>query len=179
MINTFLIYIFDEKLIMKTTKICFKCKKEKPIIDFYKHLEMLDGYLGKCKECTKNDVKSNYQKKIKDINWIEKERERCREKYSRLDYKNKYSFHNEKFKFRKSSKFKNIHRYLKLKRNEEAHHWNYNEGYERDVFILSNSNHKKVHLQMFLDIEFLLYRTKTGELLETKQKHEMYINSLF
>ena len=32
---------------------------------------------------------------------------------------------------------------------------------------------------MFLDIEFLLYRTKTGELLETKQKHEIYINSLF
>jgi len=40
---------------MLKTKVCFKCKKEKTIDNFYKHPKMTDGFLGKCKECTKKD----------------------------------------------------------------------------------------------------------------------------
>lgn len=39
-----------------TRKVCFKCRVEKAIDDFYKHPKMADGHLGKCKECTKLDV---------------------------------------------------------------------------------------------------------------------------
>ena len=42
-------------------KRCFKCFCEKPLEDFYKHAAMKDGRLGKCKECTKADVKKHRQ----------------------------------------------------------------------------------------------------------------------
>jgi len=46
---------------MKTKK-CFKCMEEKPLIDFYKHPEMPDGHVNKCKDCNKKDVQDNYSR---------------------------------------------------------------------------------------------------------------------
>lgn len=40
-------------------KKCFKCNIEKPLSDYYKHKEMKDGHLNKCKECTKKDTNNN------------------------------------------------------------------------------------------------------------------------
>ena len=43
-----------------TTKTCFRCGRVKDIDEFYCHPQMGDGHLGKCKECTKNDVRESY-----------------------------------------------------------------------------------------------------------------------
>lgn len=48
-------------------KRCFKCQCEKPLEDFYRHAAMGDGRLGKCKECTKNDVKRHRQENLESV----------------------------------------------------------------------------------------------------------------
>jgi hypothetical protein len=44
-------------------KKCFKCGVIAPTTEFYRHPEMGDGLLGKCKCCARKDVKINRDKK--------------------------------------------------------------------------------------------------------------------
>ena len=47
---------------MHNSKVCFKCEILKPLLEFYKHKKMGDGFLNKCKDCTKLDTKLNTEK---------------------------------------------------------------------------------------------------------------------
>lgn len=57
-----------------TEKQCFKCQQVKPLEDFYKHPEMADGHLNKCKVCTKIDVNSNRADKINYYQMYDRQR---------------------------------------------------------------------------------------------------------
>jgi len=56
------------------TKVCFKCDTELPIVNFYKHPKMADGHLGKCKACTRYDVRQNRLAKRDYYNAYDRER---------------------------------------------------------------------------------------------------------
>lgn len=123
-------------------------RQEEPLSDFYKHPQMADGHLNKCKECTKKDSINNYNVHSKDEYWMEKERRRGREKFKRLGYRGKF----------KSPRIlneyvSNINRELRVRgidtRNKEVHHWNYNEPYS--VFLLTRSAHKRIHKHIIVN----------------------------
>ena len=162
------------------TKTCFKCKIEKPLSEFYKHKEMADGHVNKCKECNKKDVKGNYLNNIKKPGYIEKERKRGRQKFHRL-YTGK-STHNPKSQQRWEEKYPEKKATAKLNCNKlvpkgfEAHHWSYNEEHQKDVLPLVKKHHMKAHRFMVYDQERMMYRRfDTNELLDTKEKHLAFI----
>lgn len=55
-------------------KTCFKCNTVRPLIDFYAHSKMSDGYLNKCKQCTKNDVSKHRTNNIEKVRQYDRDR---------------------------------------------------------------------------------------------------------
>lgn len=55
-------------------KTCFKCRRELPRTEFYAHPEMKDGLLGKCKDCTRDDVAEHRIKNVGRIREYDRQR---------------------------------------------------------------------------------------------------------
>jgi len=162
-------------------KECFKCKEIKPLDDFYKHPQMPDGRVNKCKECNKKDVLENYKKNILNPDFIVKERKRGREKHQRLysgtNKVNKVTLRNWQNKYPEKVIANNKSQHMqKPFDGAEKHHWSYNEKHYRDVIWLSKKEHMKAHRFIIYDQEQMMYRrTDNNELLYTKEFHENYI----
>ena len=146
-------------------KTCFKCDQVKPLSEFYAHSGMLDGHLNKCKECTRNDVRSNRAARLEYYREYDRQRlhtekrEKSTAKYKASD---KYRVVQAKKlkKYRKlfperslaHSKVRHALRSGKLKRlpcevcgdeKSQAHHHDYSKPL--DVQWLCDFHHREWH----------------------------------
>ena len=55
-------------------KVCMKCFKPKPLNDFYKHPQMTDGRVNKCKECNKTENRINRTKNVDHYRQYDRDR---------------------------------------------------------------------------------------------------------
>jgi len=174
---------------MEQTKKCFKCDQVKPLSAYYKHKQMADGHLNKCKECTKKDVDHREKRLRNDPEWVEKEKIRARDKYYRLysDGRHYLSAENkkiamDKYRAKYPEKYLANNKSQRLKKEGfEKHHWNYSEGFEKDVIWLTKKDHAFIHRYIQYDQERMMYRCtrsegryQQGDLLDTKFKHIRY-----
>ena len=73
-----------------SVKTCFKCNEEKPMEDFYRHPQMPDGTVNKCKECNKRDVRENRKKRVDYYREYDRERGSRQNKSYRDDYRERF-----------------------------------------------------------------------------------------
>ncbi len=146
---------------------------------------MKDGVLGKCKSCTKEDIRLREVELRKNPEWVEAEKERHRRKYHRLGYKERHKPSQEKKKHTMMA-YKNrypekaaVRGRAKQIKGFEAHHWSYKKEHQTDVIYLRPEEHYVLHRFLTYLPEEMIYQTRNVERLDTREKHEGFVKRLF
>jgi hypothetical protein len=139
-------------------KACFKCGTTQPLDNFYAHQRMADGHLGKCKECTKADVRRNRRDKLEYYQTYDRMRfqlpERRAAQYRSLKERNM----REPQKYKARMALGNAVRDGRVKRlpcevcghpDTEGHHKDYSKPL--DVRWLCFKHHREAHGQVVLN----------------------------
>lgn len=161
-------------------KTCRKCGEHKQLNLFYTHKQMKDGHLNICIDCVRERISKREKMLSQNTEWHEKEKERQREKYYRLAYKDihkptkeqkRIAIDTYKLKYPEKSKAKNASQHIKALKGNHLHHWSYNKEHYKDVIELSPKEHALLHRHIIYDQERMMYRNLNGFLLDTKESH--------
>ena len=181
-------------------KICSSCKKEKEFSEFSKCKRAKSGLQSQCKACHKQYCKQyraenpeyfkqyraenaeqlkQYQKQFYAEN--AEQLKQCHKQYiaenpevkAKCDKKYKFKYPEK----RKATSKANYN--LPSRDGYHRHHWSYNEEHWLDIIYVNASMHNYYHTHMEYDSTHMVYRIKsTGELLDTRERHEAYLNIL-
>lgn len=162
-------------------KKCKKCGEIKELCNFYTHKQMKDGHLNKCIDCCKKEAKNTRKKNLDILGWTEQENERTRQRYHRLNYREKYPYTYNKYTKKWREQYPEKHKAeiaaqrLECKKGFEKHHWSYRSEHHKDVIIVTIEDHNKYHRYTIYDQEQQMYRTLDGVLLDTKDAYIKYV----
>ena len=93
-------------------KVCFKCDILKPLSDFYKHKQMGDGHLNKCKSCTKRDVHIHREENLEKVREYDRNRPNYKERLQRnKEYAKTTKGKEASAKSRDNYRYKHVDRY--------------------------------------------------------------------
>jgi len=140
---------------MTSSKTCFKCLQHLPTTEFYKHSRMADGYLGKCKECTKADANQHRSENLEKIRAYDRERGKKPERIKaaaeisakwRKEDSRRMAAHNKVARALKAGKIEKQPCCICGSDKSMAHH----ESYDRplDIVWYCQIHHKERHKQM-------------------------------
>lgn len=102
-------------------KKCFKCGKIKPLSEFYRHSEMADGHLNKCKDCTRLDASTYRWANLEKMREYDRNRPNAKERSAenRRRMKELQEYDPERFREKERARLRNYRRQNKEK--EIAH----------------------------------------------------------
>lgn len=128
-------------------KKCFKCEMEKPLSEFYKHAQMADGHVNKCKSCNKKDVRENRKANVDYYRAYDRDRGNRHPtgylKEWRKKYPKKYKAHSAVNNAVCSGKLRSKPCELCGATESHAHHDDYN--YPLEIRWLCPAHHKEWH----------------------------------
>lgn len=128
-------------------KRCFKCSVRKSVNYFYAHPEMKDGYLNKCKDCSRKDISLNRGLKIEYYRKYDRDRGNRQPSWYLKSYRSK-----NPEKYKAHCALNNAVRDGRVKKgtclvckdvNVHGHHEDYTKPL--DVIWLCASHHMEAH----------------------------------